>query len=87
MEELFNYIFGIYKNIGGNNPSILAPYKIFHSLTTRYYVYSQNKKLPSIRDQKSELQLKSEIDFIFGTMIPCWRTVLFIGQNPFGVTH
>ena len=25
MEELFAYIFGIYKTIGGNNPSILTP--------------------------------------------------------------
>jgi hypothetical protein len=24
VEELFAYIFGIYKKIGGNNPSILA---------------------------------------------------------------
>ena len=26
MEELFAYIFGIYKKFGGNNPSILAPF-------------------------------------------------------------
>ena len=26
VEELFAYIFGIYKKFGGNNPSILAPY-------------------------------------------------------------
>ena len=25
VEELFAYIFGIYKKFGGNNPSILAP--------------------------------------------------------------
>ena len=26
VEELFAYIFGIYKKFGGNNPSILAPF-------------------------------------------------------------
>ena len=26
VEELFAYIFGIYKKFGGNNPSILTPY-------------------------------------------------------------
>ena len=26
VEELFAYIFGIYKKVGGNNPLILAPY-------------------------------------------------------------
>ena len=26
MEELFAYIFGIYKKFGGNNPSILATF-------------------------------------------------------------
>ena len=26
VEELFAYIFGIYKKFGGNNPSVLAPY-------------------------------------------------------------
>ena len=25
-EDLFAYMFGIYKKIGGNNPSILTPY-------------------------------------------------------------
>ena len=28
VEELFAYIFGIYKKFGGNNPSILAPFDL-----------------------------------------------------------
>ena len=28
VEEVFAYIFGIYKKFGGNNPSILAPYNL-----------------------------------------------------------
>ena len=63
MEELFAYIFGIYKKFGGNNPSILAP---FDSVSVATYSRVPNKRTGRLLENEKKSHLYALIqDYTF----------------------